>query len=52
MLIHSWYLRRIFWSDDYEDIMAIIDEEEEYEQPTITQIVHAEEAVLDGLPTV
>jgi hypothetical protein len=42
VLIHSWYLRRIFWSDDFEDIMAIIDEEEEeYEQPTITQIVHA-----------
>jgi len=44
VLIHSWYLRRLFWSDDFEDIMAIIDKEEKeekYEQPTITQIVHA-----------
>jgi len=42
VLIHSWYLRRLFWSDDFEDIMAIIDKEEEkYEQPTITHIVHA-----------
>jgi hypothetical protein len=41
VLIHSWYLRRIFWSDDFEDIMAIIDDAEKYEQPTITQIVHA-----------
>ena len=41
MLIHSWYLRRIFWSDDFEGTMAIVDEDDKYEQPTITQIVHA-----------
>jgi hypothetical protein len=41
VLIHSWYLRRIFWSDDFEDIMAIIDDDEEYEKPDITKIVHA-----------
>jgi len=39
VLIHSWYLHRIFWSDDFEDIMAIIDkdEEEKYEKPDITK---------------
>ena len=41
MLIHSWYLRRIFWRDDFEDIMAIIDDDEEYEKPDVTKIVHA-----------
>jgi hypothetical protein len=35
-------LRWIFFSDDFEDIMAIIDEEEEkYEKPDVTKIVHA-----------
>jgi hypothetical protein len=41
VLIHSWYLRRIFWSDDFEDIMAIIDDDEEYRKPDVTKIVHA-----------
>jgi len=42
VLIHSWYLHRIFWSDDFEDIMAIIDnDEEEYKKQDITKIVHA-----------